>query len=126
MMKMGEDITVTCSISYASRVEHDRFPETFIFVECKNGSVELAPDYWVKATTITGTSANRYVPPRYGWANPAYDLVHSSLVACNQNLLQAIETGQPAETSGKDNLKTTRLVYTAYESAQTGQAIMLS
>lgn len=126
MMNMGEDITVTCSISYTSQVEHDRFPETFIFVECENGSVELAPDYWVQTTTIAGTSANRYVPPRYGWANPAYDLVHSSLVACNQNLLQAIETGQPAETSGEDNLKTTRLVYTAYESAQTGQAIMLS
>ena len=102
MMEMGggdsatgsRSTTVTCSMSYASRVEHDRFPETYIFVECERGSVELGPDFWVKTTTANGTLAQRHAPPRYAWADPAYDVVHSSIVACNRNLLHALRTGE--------------------------------
>lgn len=123
MMKMNSEMTVTCSMSYASRVEHDRFPETYIFVECEDGTVELAPDFWVRSTTKDGTLSRRCPPPRYAWADPAYDIVHSSIVACNQNLLHALQTGQLAETEAADNIKTMRLVFGAYESARTGRIV---
>ena len=42
-------------MSYASRVEHDRFPETYVLVEGERGSVELGPDYWIRVTTAQGT-----------------------------------------------------------------------
>jgi predicted dehydrogenase len=123
MMNMGDNVTVTCSMSYASRVEHDRFPETYIFIECKNGSVELGPDFWVKTTAPDGTRAQRHVPPRYQWAEPTHDVVHASIVPCNANLLHALQTGEPAETDAADNLKTMQLVFGAYESARTGQVV---
>ena len=125
MMEMGDGVTVTCAMSYASRVEHDRFPETYVFVECERGSVELGPDYWLRVTTEAGTWARRHVPPRYSWADPAYDLVHSSIVPCNADLLRSLQTGGPAETSAEDNFETMRLVFGAYESARTGQVIRL-
>ncbi|MDO8589590.1 MAG: Gfo/Idh/MocA family oxidoreductase [Armatimonadota bacterium] len=125
MMEMGDDVTVTCALSYAGRVEHDRFPETYVFVECEDGSVELGPDYWIKITDRNGTRAERHPPPHYHWADPSYDLVHSSIVPCNADLLHSLRTGEPAETSGEDNLKTMRLVFGAYESAATGKAIAL-
>ncbi len=123
MMVMGQSTTVTCSMSYASRVEHDRFPETFIYAECENGSVELGPDFWIKTTTKDGTLARRFPPPRYKWADPAYDIVHASIVTCNGSLLDALKNRQPAETDGADNLKTMRLVFGAYDSARTGRVI---
>ena len=126
MMKMGEGCTVTCEMSYASRTEHERFPETFIFVEGTQGSIELAPDYWIRITTEAGTHAKRYPPPRYSWADPAYDLVHASIVPCNADLLHALQGAGAAETTGEDNLKTVRLVFAAYESASTGRAVNLS
>ncbi|HVF28402.1 MAG TPA: Gfo/Idh/MocA family oxidoreductase [Pyrinomonadaceae bacterium] len=125
MMKMGEGCTVTCEMSYASRTEHERFPETYIFIEGTQGSIELAPDYWIRVTTEAGTHAKRYPPPRYAWADPAYDLVHASIVPCNANLLGAIQGAGAAETTGEDNLKTVRLVFAAYESASTGKVIDL-
>jgi predicted dehydrogenase len=125
MMEMGDGITVICSLSYASRVEHNRYNETYISVECENGSVELGPDYWVRVTTRTGTLAKRYVPPHYDWADPLFEMVHASIVPCNADLLRSLQTGQPAQTSGVDNLETMRLVFGAYESAQTGQVITL-
>ena len=124
MMRMGGRTTVLCEMAYAENtLERDRFPETFVFVEGSRGSVELAPDYWIRVTTEDGTHAKRYPPPRYPWADPAYDIVQASIVPCNANLLRALRGDEAAETTGEDNLKTVRLVFAAYESATSGQVV---
>lgn len=123
MMRMHRGATVTCSLSYSSRVEHDRFPETFVFVEGSEGSVELGPDFWIRTTTRAGTTARRCPPPVYAWADPRYAVVHSSIVDCQRNLLRQLSGEGPAETTGEDNLNTVRLVSAAYESAASGQTI---
>jgi predicted dehydrogenase len=125
VMLSTADATVICSMSYASRIEHDRFPETFIFVEGDRGSAEIAPDYWLRTTTAEGTLARRVPPQHYSWADPAYDLVHASIVPCQKNLLAALRGEAQAETTAEDNLRTLRLVYAAYESARTGQTVAL-
>ena len=124
-MRMG-GCTVLCEMSYASRTEHERFPETFISVEADNGSVELGPDYWLRVTTKVGTLSRHCPPPRYAWADPAYDLVHSSIVPCNASLLDGLRGGPPPETTGDDNLNTVRLVFAAYESARTGDVVRIT
>lgn len=125
MMEMGDDVIVTCALSYASRLEHDRWNETYMLIECDKGSIELGPDYWVRVTTEQGTLSRRCVPPDYDWIDHAYYVVQSSIVPCNADLLRALQTGQPAPTSGEDNLETMRLVFAAYDSARTGQVIHL-
>lgn len=124
MMDMGAGTTVIVEMAYAeNHLERDRFPETFIFVEGSQGSAELAPDYWIRVTTKDGTHARRCPPPRYPWADPAYDVVHSSIVPCQANLLEGLRGTKTAETTGDDNLKTVRLVFASCRSAETGQAI---
>lgn len=126
MLRMGGGTTVTCEMSYASPVEHDRFPETYVLVECERGSLELGPDFWLKVTAKgEGTLARRVPPPRYAWADPRYDVVHASICACNQNLLKGLRGEGDAETTGADNLRTLRLVHAAYESAARHAAIRL-
>ena len=125
MMRMNSGSTVTCNMSYASPVEHDRFPETFVFIEGENGSIELAPDFWLRITTKSGTQARRCPPPYFAWADARYALVHSSIVACNADLLRALQTNTPADTSGEDNLKTMKLVFASYDSAQRDQVVTL-
>jgi predicted dehydrogenase len=125
MMGMAGEATITCEISYATRMEHERFPETFAFVEGEQGSVELGPDYWIRVTTREGTQARRFPPPRYAWADPAYDVVHASIAACHADLLAALQGQKSAETSAEDNLKTLELVFAAYRSAECGQAVWL-
>jgi D-apiose dehydrogenase len=110
-------VTVITELGYVQNFyERDRFPETFIFVEGSKGSVELAPDYWLRTTTRSGTHARRVPPPRYPWADPAYEVAHASMVPCLTNLLAGVR-GQPCETTAADNLKTLKLVEAAYESA---------
>jgi predicted dehydrogenase len=126
VLGMSDGATIVCDLSYASRTERERFPETFIFVEGSEGSLELGTDYWIRVTTAGGTHAKRYPPPRYDWADPAYDLVHSSIVPCQENLLAGLRgTGVP-ETTAEDNLKTLRLVFAAYESAESESVVRVS
>jgi len=125
LMRMDTGMTVTCEMSYASRTEKERFPETFILVEGRDGSVELAPDFWIRVTTAAGTHARRCPPPRYPWADPAYAAVHSSIVACNEDLLRALRGEKQAETTGEDNLGTVSLVFVAYDSARMDESIRM-
>ena len=116
--------TVACNVAYAENfLEHDRFPETFVFVEGERGSARLGPDYWVRVTTADGTHSRRRPPPRYEWADPAYDVVQASIVPCCADLLAGLRGKKQAETTGEDNLKTARLVFGAYESASTGRVL---
>lgn len=121
MLNMGSDITVLVQMAYAENyLEREAFPQTFITVEGTKGSLELGIDYWIRETTADGTLAKRYPPPRYDWANPFYDVVHSSIVPCQADIAQALRGEGTAETTGEDNLKTVRLVFGSYQSAATG------
>jgi predicted dehydrogenase len=124
MMRMRGGATVLVEMAYAGNyLERERFPETFLFVEGDRGSIELAADYWVRVTTAAGTHARRCPPPRYAWADPAYDVVHASIVPCQRNLAAALSGREAAETDVADNLRTVRLVFAAYDSARTGEVI---
>lgn len=125
MLTIG-DLTCTCELSYASRLEQEHFPQAYILIEGPLGSIELGPDYWVRVTTQEGTLARRYPPMRYAWADPSYDLVHASIVPCNANILHALQTGERAETDAAENIRTVRLVFAAYESRDTAQVIRVT
>jgi len=123
MLRMGGRTTVTIELGYPqNHLEHDSFPQTMVFVEGDLGSAEITQDFWLRVTTKTGTHAHRVVPVHYPWADPSYDVVHSSIVACNLNFLRALRSEDAAETTGEDNFKTLQLVYAAYDSARSGQA----
>jgi len=123
LLQMRSGATVTCNLSYASRVEHDRFPETFAFVEGTEGSAELGSDFWIRVTTRKGTTSRRCPPPFYPWADPRYSVVHSSIVDCQRDLLRHLSSQGRAETTGEDNLNTVRLVAVAYQSAASGETV---
>lgn len=124
VMNMGENVSVTINMAYAGTpLEREAFPQTFIFVEGDCGSLELSRDYWLRTTTRSGTMIRRVPPHRYAWADPAYEVVHASIVPCNANLLGALKGVGQAETTGEDNLKTVRLVFASYDSARQDQVI---
>lgn len=127
LLRMGSGASVCVELGYPGTPygERERFPQTFAWVEGERGSLELGPDYWVRVHTAEGTLARRHPPPRYAWADPRYDVVHASGVPCNANLLRALRGEGEAETTGEDNLRTVRLVFAAYDSAASGQAVRL-
>jgi predicted dehydrogenase len=118
------NVTCTCEMSNATHNEWDATFPSSILVEGTQGTLELGPDYWIRIATEKGLQARRYAPPSYSWADNR-TAWHASIVDCNANLLQALKAGQPAETSGPDNLKTMRLLFSAYQSAARDQTVKL-
>ena len=123
----GGRTTVLCEMAYAENpLERECFPETLLFIEGDRGSLELAPGFQVRLTTAKGTEVRRFPPRMYDWCDPAYAVVQSSIVDCHRNLLGALRGTSPAETTGEDNLRTMKLVFTSYESAERNEAVRLS
>ena len=122
-MKLQNGISCLAELSYASVLEYEPFPQTFILVEGEAGSVHLTRDCEIRVTTRNGTRIVNATPPHYRWADPKYNLVHASIVDCNRDLLNALTGKATAETTGTDNFQTVRLVHAAYESSKTNSLI---
>jgi D-apiose dehydrogenase len=121
LLRLRSGATAVLELSYASLLEHERFPQTYVTIEGERGSIALRRDYEIRVTTAERTTSRRVPPPRYAWADPAYDVVHASIVPCHANLLAALRGEAAAETTAEDNLKTLRLVFGAYASARSGR-----
>lgn len=126
LMTSESGATVICELSFASRLEHEAFPETLILVEAAGGSMRLDPGGRIVVTTSEGTTVETTPIPWYPWADPAYAVVHASIVDCNRDLLSGVVGLAPAETTGADNLRTLRLVEAAYRSAASGAVIPMA
>ncbi|HLL41895.1 MAG TPA: Gfo/Idh/MocA family oxidoreductase, partial [Segetibacter sp.] len=122
LMQMKNGLHCYAEMSYASILEKEAFPQTLVLVEGDKGSLHLTYDFELRVTTKQGTAAQKVEPVIYPWCDPAYAVVHSSIVDCNRNILDGLRDGK-AETTGEDNLKTVQLVWAAYESAATNKVI---
>lgn len=126
VLRCQSGATVVCELGYSGApLEVDHFPQTFALVEGDRGSVELAPHYQLRITAKDGTRVVDATPPRFAWADPAYDVVHASIVPCQADLLAGLRGERAPETTGADNLKTMRLVHECYESALRNEVIRL-
>lgn len=122
IMEMQSGLHCYAEMSYASIMEKDAFPQTLVFIEGEKGSLHLTNDFELRIIKPDGTTSAVIKPVIYNWLDPAYAVVHSSIVDCNRNILQGLQDGN-AETTGEDNLKTVELVWASYESAATGKTI---
>jgi predicted dehydrogenase len=122
LMQMENGVHCFAEMSYASILEKEAFPQTLILVEGEGGSLNLTNDFELRITTRQGTTARKVEPVMYDWLDPAYAVVHSSIVDCNRDILNGLRGGN-AETTGEDNFKTVQLVWASYESASTGKVI---
>ncbi len=119
-MEMESGLHCYAEMSYASILENERFPQTFILVEGEKGSIYLGLDGEIRITTKNGTTVKMVKPIMYAWLDPAYAVAHASAVDTNRDILQGLN-GKACETTAEDNIKTLNLVFAAYESAKTGQ-----
>ena len=122
LMEMHSGLHCYAEMSYASVMEKEAFPQTLVFIEGEKGSLLLTNDFELKIIKRDGITSTIIQPVMYSWLNPAYAVVHSSIVDCNRNILQGLQGGD-TETTGQDNFKTVQLVWASYESAATGKAI---
>ena len=111
-----ERLTCTCELSW-------RTTGYEVFIEGARGTIVWDPAFGVRVDTDAGVTVDEMRPEPYPWADPAYGFAHSSIVATNRNLLSALRGDGEAETTGRDNLNTMRLLSLALKSAAAGQVL---
>jgi len=123
LMEMNNGMHCYAEMSYASILEKEAFPQTLVLIEGEKGSLQLTNDFELKIITRDGVIGKEIInPTMYDWLDPAYAVVHSSIVDCNADILNGLKGGF-CETTGADNLKTVDLVWKSYESATTAKKI---
>ena len=125
LLEMENGMSCTLEMSYASVVDYECFPQTLVEVEGDRGAIRLAPNYRFTVTTREGQHTEQLALPAYDWVHPQYAVVQSSMVAIHQHFLAGLHHGRAVETTGEDNLKTLRLTYAAYDSAEQGKVITI-
>ncbi len=124
LMEMKNGLQCFAEMSYASILEKESFPQTLVLIEGEKGSLHLTNDFELKIIKKNSIESSIIKPIMYKWADPAYAVVHSSIVDCNRNIIQGM-TGGNAETTGTDNYKTMQLVWAAYDSAENKKIVFL-
>ncbi|WP_114750519.1 Gfo/Idh/MocA family protein [Pleomorphovibrio marinus] len=124
LLSMKSGVNCLVEVSYASQLEQETFPQTLMLLEGDKGSIRLDYNHHITVTRKgKGSEKIQADPPQYDWADPDYALIHSSVVTCNQSILDDLQDKAAAENSGQDNLKTMELVFLSYKSSETNKVL---
>jgi predicted dehydrogenase len=117
----GASSVVECS--YASRLDPDPFPQVLLQLEGTLGSLAIEPGYRMTVVSAEGRHEQDVSPRLLPWATPPWHGVQESVLAVQRHWVNCLRDGTTPETDGRDSLRTYGLVFAAYQSANTGQAM---
>ena len=118
----GAVSAVTCT--YTNRIHPDPFPETLIEVEGAAGTLQLKRGYRLELHRDGKVEVREVAPSVPAWADPQWALVQESVLNPQAHFIDCLRSGEPFQTSGRDNLETFALVEAAYVSAASGQPVV--
>lgn len=125
LLRMKNGVVCIQEISFSSPLEKEVFPQTLLLIEGEKGSIRLDAGFEISITVGTETKKEVVAMKTYPWQTDRLVPEPPSIVECNNDILQDMLGKKKAETTGKDNFETVRLVWAAYESARTGDVVQM-
>jgi len=125
LLRSRRGATASIELSYASFPQRELFPQTLALIEGARGTIVVDADGLLRVITPTGRVEERLKPPSLPWQEPPGEWIQEAVLAIQQHFVDCLQQGQQPETHGRDNLETMRLVFAAYESAETNSSIRL-
>jgi predicted dehydrogenase len=123
LLRMKNGVVCVQEISFSSPLEKEVFPQTLLLIEGDKGSIRLDADFEISITVGAETRKETVPMKKYSWQTDRLVPEPPSIVDCNNDILQDMLGRGKAETTGKDNFETVRLVWAAYESARLNKVI---
>ena len=123
ILEHASGATTVVECSYASPVHPDPFPQVSLQVEGTSGSLRLSPGYRLSVFSNGEASETDVSPAMLPWSTPPWHGTQESVLHVEQHWVRCLKEKREPETSGADSLKTYGLVFAAYESARTKQAV---
>ena len=123
VLENASGATTVVECSYASPVNPDPFPQVSLLVEGTSGSLRVSPGYRLSVFSNGKASETDVSPTMLPWSTPPWHGTQESVLRVEQHWVRCLNEKREPETSGADSLKTYRLVFAAYESARSKQAV---
>ncbi|SCK54585.1 Predicted dehydrogenase [Variovorax sp. HW608] len=115
-------ITSVVDCSYATALPTELFPQTLLEIDGSHGSLRLQADYQLVIHRRGGeTQTIRCEPPLHSWAERPWHNIQDSVLNIQAHWISCLRDVKEPQTSGADNLRTLKLVYAAYDSADSLQ-----
>ncbi|MBS10297.1 MAG: oxidoreductase [Gemmatimonadetes bacterium] len=118
VMDVAGGKTCVVEASYASKLEHEVFPQTLIKIEGERGAAVLGRDYALSVTNEAGTETRAVPPHTFDWSESPGQAIQDGVVSIQRHWVECLRTDAEPETSGSDNLRTLELVFGTYRSAE--------
>jgi predicted dehydrogenase len=119
----GAVCVVDCS--FFTKLEPEPFPQTAARIEGENGTLELTRDYRLLVHHAGRLEVIDVDPPVPAWGARPWHCVQDSVVAIERHWIDVLAGRAEPQPSGADNLKTLRLAFAAYESAERDAAVTI-
>ncbi len=125
VLKMKNGVVCIQKISFSSPLEKEIFPQTTLLIEGDKGSIRLDAEFEISTTIGTETTKEVVEMRGYPWQTDRLKPEPPSIVGINKNILDDMLGKGKAENTVADNFETVKLVWAAYESANSGKVIHL-
>ncbi|MGP1396214.1 MAG: Gfo/Idh/MocA family protein [Inquilinaceae bacterium] len=112
--------------SFFTTLDPDPFPQTLVRIEGTAGTVVLDTGYRLSVSDRQGRQERSVEPGLRPWTARPWHGIQDSVFNIQNHWLDCLARGAEPATSGADNLNTLGLVFAAYESAESGRAVVPS
>lgn len=123
MMRHEAGAVSIVEATYATRKIPDAFPETLLEIEGSEGAIVVGRGDKMQVTTQGISFEEQIGSPLLSWTSRPWHNSQEAVLHTNRHMLQRFRSGQVADTSGIDNLKTYALVEAAYQAHESGMAV---
>jgi D-apiose dehydrogenase len=123
LLRHGSGGVSVVDCTYEARSLPDPFPETLVRVEGPRGSLILTAGGRI---SLTQEGARRDIAPDCAspiWTDPRWAISQTGCYKACLHFLARFRAEVPAETDGRDNLRTIALVEACYASAAVGRRV---
>jgi len=123
LMKHKSGSVSVVEATYETKKIPDAFPETLVEIEGSDGAIIVTRGEKMQVTTQGIFFEEQIGSPLLSWTSRPWHGSQEAVLHTNRHMLQSFQSGESADTSGEDNLKTYALVEAAYEAAATGRSV---
>ena len=123
MMRHESGAVSVVEATYATRKIPDAFPETLLEIEGTDGAIVVGRGDKMHVTKQGISFEEQIGSPLLPWTSRPWHNSQEAVLHANRHMLQRFRSGQAADTSGMDNLKTYALVEVAYQAHKRGMSV---
>lgn len=125
LLDHADDAVSVVDIGFYSKLDPDPFPQTLVTIEGDRGTLVLDAGYRLAVIGPRGREVRDVEPAVPRWGEKPWHAVQDSVRNTQAHWIDCLRSGAEPKPSGADNLRTLDLVFKAYDSAASGQALAI-